>query len=108
MAQSFVIIKKSWLTNTGGNEHRIGEITEHIYQVAKFLQKNCLTKTTLMKNIKDITDDFQISSDDLTEEGMTVMRLAYDKWLTKVDNGMHASDVSILEKALTKIRQGEA
>ncbi|MEQ1552254.1 hypothetical protein [Sphingorhabdus sp.] len=105
MSQPFKIIQVSWLTKTPGNESRVGEITKHIYQVAKFLQDNRLVQRNLMAGVEDITDDFAIASDDLTDEGLAVMKSTYEKWLTKVDNGMPAEDVSLLEKALKRVRE---
>lgn len=104
MSESFTIIKVSWLTQTPGNTARRDEIIEHVYRISRFLQKNNLTvgKTILKK--EDITDDFELSSADLNEEGLLLMRTAYDRWLTKVDSGMSPEDVTILEKALQKIQ----
>lgn len=70
-----------------------------------FLQSNGLTRRTLLTSKDEIDDEFQLHSDDMTEEGMLLLGVAYEKWLTKVDNGMDPSDVRILEKALVKIRQ---
>jgi hypothetical protein len=57
-----------------------------------------------MSSIDDITDDFEVASDGLTADGLAVMRVAYDKWVQKIDNGMSPEDVTLLEKALKKVR----
>lgn len=104
MSTPFTIVQVSWLTRLSGNEDRRDEIVEHIYRIAKFLQDNELTVSPLIEGRHSITDDFSISSSDLTEEGMALMRSSYDKWLTKVDNEMSPENLTILEKALNRLR----
>ena len=104
MSDTFVIFKVSWLTQRPGEEHRRDEIVEHFYQVTKFLQDHDLVHRQLIQGRADITDDFELSSADLTDDGLAVMRAAYHKWLTRVDNGMSPEDVSLLVKALNKVR----
>jgi hypothetical protein len=105
MSGQFIIFQVSWLTQVPGNEHRRDQIVEHFFQLTKFLQDNHLVRHRLMETRDDITDDFSLSSSDLTDEGLALMRAGYDKWLGKVDNGMDPSDVSLLEKALNRIRK---
>jgi hypothetical protein len=104
MAESFIIFKVSWLTKTPGNEDRRREIIDHFHQVTKFLQDNGLVRRPLIASEDDLTDDFTLSSSDLTEDGLAVMRVAYRKWLGRVDKGMSPSNVSMLTKALKKVR----
>lgn len=104
MSDPFLVFKVSWLTQRPSEEHRRDQIVVHFYQITKFLQDNGLVRHPLMHSIADITDDFELSSSDLTDEGLTVMRAAYHKWLTKVDNGMSPEDWSLLERALKKVR----
>jgi hypothetical protein len=104
MSQPFTITKVSWLTQTKGLESSRDSIIKDHFFLVKFLQDNHLVSRTLMQSIEDITDDFALSSTDLTDDGLAVMKAAYQKWLTKVDDGMSPEDVSILEKALKKIR----
>jgi hypothetical protein len=104
MNKPFVISKVSWLTQTKGNEERRESIIRHFYYVTKFLQDNGLVHHALIERLEDIDDDFAIASDDLTDEGFAVMKSAYDKWLQNVDNGMDAADVSILSRALKRMR----
>lgn len=106
MCKSFVICQVSWLTKTPGMEGERDSIIRDFYFVTKFLQDNGLVRHLLMRNIDDITDDFAISSDDLTDDGLAVMKAAYDKWVQKIDNGMSPEDVTLLEKALKKVRGG--
>ncbi|OBZ93873.1 hypothetical protein ADU59_19455 [Pararhizobium polonicum] len=58
----------------------------------------------IASSLDSINDDFEINSDDLTDEGMTLVRLAYDKWLGRIDRGMDVRNVKLFEKALTQIR----
>jgi hypothetical protein len=104
MEKPFVITKVSWLTNTPGLEDQRDTIIRDHYFLAKFLQDNALVTRTLMSGMDDITDDFEVSSEDLTSDGLAVMRSAYDKWVQKIDNGMSPEDVTLLEKALKKVR----
>ena len=106
MSDPFIVFKISWLTQAPGEEHRRDDIIEHFYYITKFLQDNALVNRHLMSSRDDLMDNFMILSSDLTEEGLTVMRSAYHKWLTKVDNGMSPQDVTFLEKALKKVRGG--
>lgn len=104
MPDPFIFFKVSWLTQAPGLESEPDVTIQQFYQVTKFLQDHSLVHRQLMQSIDDITDDFTLSSDDLTDEGLAVMRAAYHKWLEKVDNGMSPEDVSLLEKALRKVR----
>jgi hypothetical protein len=104
MSQPFTVFQVAWLTKTPGNDGRRSEIIRHIYQIAKFLQDRALVVRPLMQGIDDITDDFALSSSDLTDEGLAVIKTAYHKWLTKVDNGMSPEDWSLLETTLKKVR----
>ena len=104
MENPYVITKVSWLTNTPGLEDQRDAIIRDHYFLAKFLQDNSLVTRTLMCNIEDITEDFEVSSEDLTSDGLATMRAAYDRWVQKIDNGMPPEDVSLLERALQKVR----
>lgn len=101
----FTIAKVLWLTRVKGNEGRRQSIIEHFWIITDFLQANQLTKKVLARSIHEINDEFSLESDDLTELGLEFMKKAYDKWLTKVDNGMPPTDITILQKALEKLRK---
>jgi hypothetical protein len=102
---SYTIDQVSWHTNTPGNTESREHVVRRFHIVANFLQANGLTSRNLSCQISDIEDSFGISSDDLTDEGVAFMRAIYDKWLTKVDNGMSPEDVTLLQKSLNKIRR---
>lgn len=102
MVQPFVIDQVSWHTGTPGNTEPREHILRRFAVITNFLQDNGLSYKTLVET--DIDDSFAISSNDLTEEGLTVMKAAYDKWLQKVDNGMPPENVSLLTRALHRVR----
>jgi len=101
---SFIIDQVSWHTNTPGNTEAREQIIRRFCVLANFLNNSGLTTHNLICREDSIDDGFGISSGDLTELGMAVMKAAYDKWLAKVDNGMPPEDISLLEKALKKAR----
>lgn len=105
MSEPFIVFKVSWLTQAPGLEKDRDVTIQQFYYVIKFLQENGLVRGPLVQGIADITDDFELSSADLTDEGLAVMRAAYHKWLTKVDSGMSPENVSLLERALRKVRR---
>ena len=106
MGKDYVIMQVSWLTQLQGSVHTREEIVQMFFILAQFLQKNGLVKRQLAKDEGDITDDFAIRTDDLTEEGDALLRKAESKggWLDKVDHGMDPADVRSLERALKRIR----
>ncbi|MCC9609409.1 hypothetical protein LOC68_05355 [Blastopirellula sp. JC732] len=70
-----------------------------------FLQDNGLTARKLLKKGQTPDESFEIWESDLTEEGVAVVDKAFDRWLGALDRGKAPDDVSILEKALAKIRK---
>lgn len=104
IAKPFTIDQVSWHTSTRGNPESREHIIRRFHAIAHFLQDRGLTVRPLAGDLKDVQDNFAISSADLTDEGLALMRAAYDKWLQKVDQGMDIGDLSLLDKALQKIR----
>jgi hypothetical protein len=104
MQESFVIDQVSWHTSVPGNPETREHIVRRFYTVVVFLQTNALVVRRLLDQENEIDDDFAINSADLTEEGLAVMRAAYDKWLQKVDKGMDPADMSLFDRALKRIR----
>lgn len=101
----FLIFKISWLTQRKGNEVRREEVIKPLWIIIDFLQKNQLTKEKIANSISEMNDDFYLDSDHLTDLGLEVMKKSFDKWLTKVDEGMPYDDVTILQKTLSKVRE---
>ena len=71
-----------------------------------FVQSNGLAKREILRDDEPITENLEIRKSDLTDEGFELVKSAYDKWLRGIDNGKEISDVSVLSKALSKIREG--
>lgn len=103
MTSSFTIDQVSWHTNAPGNIESREHIARRFAAVANFLQDSGLTVRNLSCPEEEIGNDFAINSEDLTEEGLAVIKASYNKWLTKVDNGMPPEDVSLLENTLRSI-----
>ena len=103
MAADFTIDQVSWHTKVSGNPESKERITSRFWVIVDFLQRNGLTNKVLASSPDDIDDDFSINSSDLTPIGLALMKRGYDKWLTKVDEGMLPDDLSILEKILAKM-----
>lgn len=99
----FVIDQVSWHTKVVGNPESREHIVTRFWSVATFLQSNGLTNKVLAQSKGDIGDDFAISSDDLTEKGLALMKKVYDKWLSKVDEGASPEDLTMFEKQLSKL-----
>ena len=104
MGKSYVITQVSWFTSLQGSTETREDVVRRFFILAQFLQKNGLVKHQLAKDENDITDDFAIRTDDLTEEGYAIMKEPYDRWLHRVDNGMDPANVTSLERGLKRIR----
>lgn len=103
MAADFTIDQVSWHTKVAGNPETRERIVRRFWSIVNFLQQNGLTKKLLASSMEDINDDFRIDSGDLTPTGLALMKKTYDKWLTKVDEGMSPDDLSVFEKTLAKL-----
>lgn len=100
----FTICRVSWLTKRPGGNYSVDWVSQKFWTLTDFLQRSSLTVRTLAHSPSDITDDFEIRSDDLTEEGLQFMRTGYQKWLRMLDRGGDPSDIRILDKELAKQR----
>jgi hypothetical protein len=99
----FLIDQVSWHTKAVGNPESREQIVARFWSVASFLQSNGLTNKVLARSMEDIGEDFAISSDDLTEKGLALMKKVYDKWLSRVDEGASPGDLTMFEKQLMKL-----
>lgn len=102
--EDFVITQISWLTDVKGNEDFRDRFFKMHINFANFLQSNGLTTRLLFRDSAEVTDKFAIRKSDLTEEGFRLVKMAYDKWVRKLDKGGDPDDLSILERALKKLR----
>lgn len=100
----FIVGKVAWDTKRHGNPTPPEFYYREYWALTDFLQRNQLTVRKLAHSLAEVTDDFEIRSDDLTEEGLQFMRTGYQKWLRKLDRGDDPADTRILETELAKQR----
>src|SRR5262245_25255670 len=101
---TFTIDKVGWHTAVKGNTESLDKIHERFRNVVGYFRQRGLLRSSLLENDAPITDDFAIRSDDLTEEGLQLVKRTYDTWLKAVDRGKSVSDLSMFERELSKIR----
>lgn len=100
----FIIAKVSWLTKVKGNEDKGDYIKKIFSELIRFLKNNnLLVNNNIKENI--ITDDLEIKKSDLTEQGFEVLKISFDKWMQALDKGTKPEKITILEKALIKVRE---
>jgi len=104
--RDFIIFQVGWLTSIKGNESERASILSWVTAITNYLQENSLLRRPLLIENDSIDDSFCIKASDLTEEGLQLMKLSFDKWLSGVDNGNDPHDVKILDKTLQKLRKG--
>lgn len=95
------------MTKIKGNEDIYDLIVGYHYHLIRFLQDNDLVYEKRVDSIDDINDDFSLSTSDLTDDGLALIKLAHDKWLGKIERGMSPEDTTLLGKALKKVRESE-
>lgn len=103
-AESFLIDAVTWHTQVQGNPESREHILERFRAIAGFLGTNGL----LARDLPEVGDAFLLHSDDLTDEGLALMKIAYDKWLHRIDRGSAPSDIAPLQKVLSKLRSERA
>ncbi|MAS94487.1 MAG: hypothetical protein CMO55_14910 [Verrucomicrobiales bacterium] len=77
------------------------QIATKIFSLISFLEGNGLSRKFGIESPSEITDEFAITSEDLNEEGMNVIRKSYEKW-SSADTG--SGDVRLLELTLKRVR----
>lgn len=103
--KSFVIDRVEWHTRRGESSNEIAVVHKYFRNLIAFLQDNGLTVRTILRPSQAVTDDTQVSSSDLTDEGMSLMKRYFEKWLSRIDHGMSPSDLTILTQGLVKLRE---
>jgi hypothetical protein len=103
--ESFTIDQIGWHTSVPGNPESREEVEARFRAIAEWLQVRGLTTKTLLHSPDELTDDFSIGSEDLTDLGLEVMRKAYSRWVDATGRGRPVSDVSIMERALQRVRR---
>ena len=100
----FTIDKISWHTTRPGEPDPLDEMVDQFWAAVRFLQAHGLTTRILAHSREEIHEDFEIGSDDLTAEGMQLIRASYEPWVRRVERTGNAEDVQILERGLARIR----
>ncbi|MCU0393678.1 MAG: hypothetical protein MUE81_21400 [Thermoflexibacter sp.] len=103
--EHFIIDQVQWHTEVEGDREPTEKIHRRFRSVIMFLQKHQLTKRIILKEKEEITNEFAISTEDLTETGFELMKLCYSKWLKQVDKGLSPEDITLFEKALLKLNK---
>lgn len=104
MEDNYVIDQVSWHTGVPGNPEVREQVVRRFFIISNFLQSNGLSTREPPARESDIGDDFNFHSSDLTDEGLVVMKAAYDKWLSKVDVGMPPENLTLLQNAIKLAR----
>lgn len=109
MEKLFTICKIGWVMKRLAPHQNRDEVIESFWVFHEFLRTNGLLVRPLAKTRTDVdNDDFAIRSDDVTVEGMAVVREGYDRWCKALDRDTPPSKTTILEKALVKVRSQSA
>ena len=75
----------------------------YFHWIIEFLQRNGLTRRTLLGPGKSLPRKFSLRLRDLTPTGRKFIYNAYDKWLRALDRGTALEKCKILEKELKKL-----
>lgn len=106
--KTFTITKVAWYTQRPGDPIPRDSVVTQFRTIARFLDENGLSSRKLLDPAdREIGDDFAITSDDVSEEGLAFMKQGYTKWLNAVDRGKPPDDDRILRRELEKLRGGK-
>ena len=100
----FTVDKVGWHTQTEGNPETRERIIRRFWAVVQFLRDEHLLVENPPEGPHQIDDEFSIRSSDLTPQGLALMKIAYDRWLKRIDHGGDPEDVGVLERALRKLQ----
>jgi hypothetical protein len=101
----YTITKVAWYTQRKGDPFPREHVAKQFRTIARFLDENGLSSRKLLDPVdREITDEFAILSDDVTEEGHEFMGKGYIKWLNAIDRGKPPDDDTILKRELAKLR----
>lgn len=105
MNSDFTICKVGWVIKRLAPHESRDDVIEMFWVFHEFLRANGLLVRTVASSRESVdSDDFSIRASDLTEEGLALVRAAYDRWCKALDRGTPPSNVQILAKALAKMR----
>jgi hypothetical protein len=80
-----IVDKVAWHTQQLGARENPVKTRARFRAFVEFLQKHKLTLKPLLGDDQDLTDDFEIRTDQLTDKGIKFVGEIYDKWLGKLD-----------------------
>jgi hypothetical protein len=101
----FTIGKVGWVVKRLAPHETRCRAVDSFWHLHEFLRTNGLLVRPLATTRDEVdNDEFAIRSNDVTAEGMAVIREGYDRWCKALDRGTPPSKVTILEKALAKVR----
>jgi hypothetical protein len=103
--KDFLITEVKGLFAASKNLEYRSRVVRSFRAFINFLQANGLTTRQILAAEEPVTESLRIMKSDLTDEGFEVVKAAYDKWRRGHDRGKEIEDVSVLEKALAKLRQ---
>ena len=98
--KNFIIEKLSWYH---------GKVLHHDPKLkftilVRFLEDNQLTTRNLLLDNGEISDDFVLYLEDVTELGYKLLQGGYQRWIKAIDIGTHPSKIYILVRALNKLK----
>jgi hypothetical protein len=103
---SFTIDRVAWHTKVRDNVETKEHIDLRFRELFSFLERHSLLApgAPLPPASGTLPDEFELHTRHLTEEGLQVIREGYDRWLSKLDHGTPATKLTVLEKALQRVR----
>jgi hypothetical protein len=107
MEQDFIIDKASWHTKKIRNYAFDNSIIyDYFKNIFLYLERNGLATKKLTEDNLIITDETCLRKSHLTEEGLALVKAAYDKWTDRVvDKKIEPTNFQLLDKALIKVRK---
>lgn len=105
MEKVFTIAKVGWLVGYLPPNVDRAWLVDRFWYLHEFLRTNGLLVRPLVTTRAEVDDDeFAIRSNDVTAEGLAVIREGYDRWCKALDRGTPPSKTTILERALERVR----
>lgn len=104
MSSDFVVDAVSWHTQGRGAHVDPVKVLASFTALKGFLVDNELVIDPAEFALRNVDDDFELRSTDLTEEGMQLIRAAYDAWIRHQDRGGDPSSTTGLMRKLAKLR----
>ena len=98
----YTIDKVGWHTKTQGNPETKESIDARFKTICSFLNENSMTVTDIFIPKTELSDGFELTTNQLTEQGMEYIKRVYDKWLKRIDNGASPLDTTYLTKQMNQ------